>query len=235
MQRPRPCGPRSESSGGSSRFRNEISASWEMSTGSTSSSWRAARPTSRPGSLAPGAAAVAVDLSGEQLATARRLQGRLGPTFPLVQADAERVPLASGRFDLVLSEHGAAAWCDPERWLPEAARLLRPGGRLVFLTNSYLSALCVRPRQGLRETGCCAVSGRPTACSGRRRDRVPSLAWRLDPAVAGLRLRGRGHARDLRARGPARPCRSTRSCRASGRPGGRPRSSGWPAARRWPT
>jgi SAM-dependent methyltransferase len=96
-----------------------------------------------------GAAAVAVDLSGEQLATARRLQGRLGPLFPLVQADAERVPLASGCFDLVVSEHGAAAWCDPERWLPEAARLLRPGGQLVFLTNSHLSALCVPAEEGV--------------------------------------------------------------------------------------
>jgi SAM-dependent methyltransferase len=96
-----------------------------------------------------GATVVAVDLSGEQLATARRLQGRLGPVFPLVQADAERVPLASRRFDLVVSEHGAAAWCDPERWLPEAARLLRPGGRLVFLTNSSLSALCVPAEGGI--------------------------------------------------------------------------------------
>ncbi len=98
-----------------------------------------------------GATVVAVDLSGEQLATAQRLQEQLGPVFPLLQADAERVPLASGRFDLVLSEHGAAAWCDPERWLPEAARLLRPGGRLVFLTNSHLSALCVPAEEGVAE------------------------------------------------------------------------------------
>ncbi len=98
-----------------------------------------------------GAATVAIDVSGEQLATARRLQGDHGPVFPLVQADAERTPLASGRFDLVVSEHGAAAWCDPERWLPEAARLLRSGGRLVFLTNSHLSALCVPAQEGVAE------------------------------------------------------------------------------------
>ena len=96
-----------------------------------------------------GAAPVAVDLSGEQLDTARRLQRQGGPIFPLVQGDAERIPLASGRFDLVLSEHGAGVWCDPERWLPEAARLLRPGGRLVFLTNSHLSALCVPAEEGV--------------------------------------------------------------------------------------
>jgi len=96
-----------------------------------------------------GARVVALDLSHEQLVTARRMQTEVGPVFPLVQADGERVPLAGGRYDLVVSEHGAAVWCDPERWLPEAARLLRPGGRLVFLTNSHLSALCVPSEEGV--------------------------------------------------------------------------------------
>jgi ubiquinone/menaquinone biosynthesis C-methylase UbiE len=98
-----------------------------------------------------GANPVAVDLSGEQLATARRLQREVGPVFPVAQCDAERLPLADGCVDLVVSEHGAAAWCDPQRWLPEAARVLRPGGRLVFLTNSHLSALCVPPDEGVAE------------------------------------------------------------------------------------
>jgi SAM-dependent methyltransferase len=98
-----------------------------------------------------GASPVAVDFSREQLATAGRLQRQVGPVFPLVQADAERVPLRDGTFDVVVSEHGAAAWCDPEGWLPEAARLLRPGGRLVFLTNSHLSALCVPAEEGVAE------------------------------------------------------------------------------------
>ena len=57
--------------------------------------------------------------------------------------------MADGWVDLVVSEHGAAAWCDPRRWLPEAARVLRPGGRLVFLTNSHLSALCVPADEGV--------------------------------------------------------------------------------------
>ena len=56
-----------------------------------------------------GARPVALDFSGEQLGTARQLQARLGPGFPLVQGAAERVPLASGQFDLIVSEHGAAA------------------------------------------------------------------------------------------------------------------------------
>ena len=33
-------------------------------------------------------------------------------------------------------------WCDPARWIPEAARLLRPGGRLVFHTTTLLVTIC---------------------------------------------------------------------------------------------
>lgn len=96
-----------------------------------------------------GARVVALDLTAAQLDTARRCQQSYGPTFPLIEADAEAVPLADESFDLVVSEHGAAAWCDPERWVSEAARLLRPGGRLVFLTNSLLSAMCVPAEEGI--------------------------------------------------------------------------------------
>ena len=64
-----------------------------------------------------------------------------GIRFPLVHADAERTPLRDGSFDLAISEYGAAIWCDPYRWIPEAARILRPGGELVFLGRSYLSML----------------------------------------------------------------------------------------------
>ena len=45
-------------------------------------------------------------------------------------------------FDLALSEYGASVWADPYRWIPEAARLLRPGGRLVFLHGTPLAHLC---------------------------------------------------------------------------------------------
>lgn len=90
-----------------------------------------------------GARPVGVDLSRPQLATARRCQREVGPLFPLVEADAERLPLRSASFDLAVSEYGACLWCNPQMWLPEAARILRPGGRLVFLTNSVLAGMCV--------------------------------------------------------------------------------------------
>jgi SAM-dependent methyltransferase len=40
-------------------------------------------------------------------------------------------------------------WCDPERRIPEAARLLRPGGRLVFHTTGVLAAVCSPEPPGL--------------------------------------------------------------------------------------
>jgi ubiquinone/menaquinone biosynthesis C-methylase UbiE len=92
-----------------------------------------------------GARPVGVDQSKGQLATARAMQAEHGLEFPLIEADAEAVPLPDASFDFALSEYGASLWCEPERWIAEAARLLRPGGRLVFLTNSPLVVLCSAP------------------------------------------------------------------------------------------
>jgi SAM-dependent methyltransferase len=61
------------------------------------------------------------------------------------------VPLPDASFDLAFSEYGASIWCDPYRWIPEAARLLRPGGRLTFLTNAVLVMLCT-PLSGAATT-----------------------------------------------------------------------------------
>jgi SAM-dependent methyltransferase len=90
-----------------------------------------------------GARPIAIDLNEDQLATAARCQRDFALSFPLVQADAHRVPLADACVDLVVSEHGASVWCDPRRWLPEAARVLKAGGILAFCVNSPLSTLCV--------------------------------------------------------------------------------------------
>jgi SAM-dependent methyltransferase len=90
-----------------------------------------------------GARPVGIDLSARQLETARAMQGEHGLAFPLHHASAETVPLPDAAFDLAVSEYGASLWCEPDAWVAEAARLLRPGGRLVFLTNSLLAALCI--------------------------------------------------------------------------------------------
>ena len=89
-----------------------------------------------------GARPVGVDVTPVQLETAGRCQREFQLEFPLIEASAESVPLPSASFDLAISEYGASIWCDPYRWIPEAHRLLRPGGRLWFLRNSTLSILC---------------------------------------------------------------------------------------------
>src|SRR5436309_6213373 len=91
-----------------------------------------------------GARPVGVDPTPAQLATARAMQSEFELDFPLVEAAAELVPLPDASFDLALSEYGASIWADPYRWIAEAARLLRPRGRLVFLRNSMLVVLCQR-------------------------------------------------------------------------------------------
>jgi SAM-dependent methyltransferase len=89
-----------------------------------------------------GARPVGVDVTPAQLETARRGMRETGIEFPLIEADAASTGLPAASADLVLSEYGASIWVDPYRWIPEAARLLRPGGRLVFLRNSTLVILC---------------------------------------------------------------------------------------------
>src|SRR5512132_4106408 len=76
---------------------------------------------------------VGVDLTPAQLDTARRMDEEFGLGLELIEANAEDVPLPDASFDVAVSEYGASIWCDPYKWVPEAARLLRPGGELVFL------------------------------------------------------------------------------------------------------
>jgi len=90
---------------------------------------------------------VGVDITPAQLETARRLNTKYGLELELVEANAEATDLPGASFDLAISEYGASIWCDPYKWIPEAARLLRADGELVFLRNSTLSILCM-PEQG---------------------------------------------------------------------------------------
>jgi SAM-dependent methyltransferase len=90
-----------------------------------------------------GARPIGIDNSEAQLATARELQTEFAIEFPLIHGNAEAVPFPDESFDFAISEYGASIWCDPYRWVPEAGRLLRPGGELVFLVNAALLMLCV--------------------------------------------------------------------------------------------
>ena len=146
-----------------------------------------------------GARPVGIDVSENQLATARAMQAKHGLEFPLHHASAEDVPLPDDCADFVISEYGASLWCDPDAWLAEAARLLRPGGDLVFLTNSLMVTLCA-PDVGAATTGCCATSaGCGSSRTRRGGRRVPPRARGMDRHARPSWLHGERAARALRA------------------------------------
>ena len=107
-----------------------------------------------------------VDVTPAQLDTARRMNEQHGLGLEFVEANAEETGLPAESFDLAFSEYGASIWCDPSKWIPEAARLLRPAGELVFLRGSTLQMLCspdtgpvveqlARPQRGLYKLEWC--------------------------------------------------------------------------------
>jgi SAM-dependent methyltransferase len=116
-------------------------------------------PTCRPGSPV-----VAPDRWASTTPGAARDARRLHRAQAEIPADPRQRrsrPFPDASFDVAISEYGASIWADPFAWVPEANRLLRPGGRLIFLINATLLMLCmpdeeraatnelVRPLRGL--------------------------------------------------------------------------------------
>jgi SAM-dependent methyltransferase len=119
-----------------------------------------------------GARMTGLDNSAVQLAHARVLMAAAGVEFPLVHASAEATGLAGASYDIVFCDHGAMAFADPHRTVPEAARLLRPGGLLAFSMNTPILDLAwtgTEEHPGDRlvldywDLHACAVPGEPTA------------------------------------------------------------------------
>ncbi len=74
---------------------------------------------------------VGVDVSGDQLAVAADRAGAVGAR--LVQADATQLPFSNGSFDSVVSLLTHTDFDDPSAVFREAARVLRLGGRFVYI------------------------------------------------------------------------------------------------------
>jgi SAM-dependent methyltransferase len=87
---------------------------------------------------ARGARVTGLDVSLAQLAHAQQRARDDGAGVGLVCASGESVPFKNESFDVVFCDHGALSFCDPAVAIPECARLLRNGGRLVFCHTTPL-------------------------------------------------------------------------------------------------
>jgi SAM-dependent methyltransferase len=85
-----------------------------------------------------GARCTGLDISEKQLEHARAA----GAGFPLVRGSAESLPFDDASFDVAFCDHGAFTFTDPLLSVPEAARVLRPGGLLAFSHSSPFDELC---------------------------------------------------------------------------------------------
>lgn len=99
-----------------------------------------------------GARVVATDPSARRTAEIYRMQARRALPFRVICASGDEVPLPDGGFDFAVSEYGACLRSNPYRFVPEAWRLLRPGGRLSLLTRSWVMVLC-SPERGVEPVG----------------------------------------------------------------------------------
>lgn len=89
-------------------------------------------PLYEPGRVA---GVVAIDPSPELLQMARRRQADARVPVRLVEATAEALPFDAARFDSAVVTWALCTIPDPARALAELRRVLKPGGRLLFVEH----------------------------------------------------------------------------------------------------
>jgi ubiquinone/menaquinone biosynthesis C-methylase UbiE len=82
-----------------------------------------------------GARVVAIEPNEAQHARLRTRAAKTGLEIDLLGTPAEAIPLADASADLVVSTLVLCSVSDPERVLSEVKRVLRPGGRFVFIEH----------------------------------------------------------------------------------------------------
>jgi len=120
---------------------------------------------------------VGVDLTDAQLEKARRLaKTHEGAPVELVEAHIEDLPFADASFDVVISNGVVNLSPRKSAVFAEAARVLRPGGRLALADIVSARALKERTRRNVDLWAACIAGA------------VPADAYRTAIEAAGLRV-----------------------------------------------
>ena len=82
-----------------------------------------------------------VDFSTEMLRAAMENSIHYHLDIKFAQADAERLPFADGEFDAVVSKYVLWTLPDPERALKEWHRVVKPGGRVLYVDGNWTADL----------------------------------------------------------------------------------------------
>src|ERR687890_1307247 len=90
-----------------------------------------------------------IELSPKMLAIARRRARELNAGLDLRTGDAQNLPFPNASFDTVVATLALCTIPDDRRAVAEAARVLRPGGRLLLLEHVRSPLLPVRVLQGI--------------------------------------------------------------------------------------
>ena len=117
-----------------------------------------------------------VDFAPAMIAEARRKAAERSVSIPFEEADAERLPFPSGRFDLTISRHLLWTLPHPEAAIDEWIRVLRPGGRLVVV-DSQLDPGAAPPAMENARTSqeYAAVGDQLPFLGGRSREEIETL------------------------------------------------------------
>ncbi len=111
--------------------------------------------------------------------------GTVGGTFPAALADAASLPFATGSFDGVLCAYALRNFTDLEASFAEAARVVRPGGRIAILEVATPSSTLVRAGHRLWFHHAVPAIGAALSDAGAYRYLPESVAYL--PADPGLR------------------------------------------------
>jgi ubiquinone/menaquinone biosynthesis C-methylase UbiE len=123
--------------------------------------------TRRLGERFPDATIIGADLSNgmlERAAERAESDDAVATLGGFVRADAQRLPLASGLFDIITCTESFHWYSDQEAAVAELARLLRPGGRLVIASIATVTGFADDAIQRATE-----LAGRPIRPIPKRR------------------------------------------------------------------